>query len=475
LQAFPVNGKLAISGNPVPPAPMQLLNNISLARALRATLCLQLLFASVYSNAQTCSDPVNVIYGITNAGSIHEIDVNTGIASVAINPAYPGNAPDQSNGLAYNSTNGKFYYFKRIPSSTITEFVSFDPATNAYSILANPSTTNSVYSGLITNDGSGYYCWDTQGTLFYYNIANNTWTTITSNIVDQFGKDVDSIIRLHYSGDGAIDGNGNLWMLPSSSSKYGLFRLNFPLPTTTVASITVQQVAAMTNHPSTFVGISFNSTGQIFMCTSAGNLYRLEDNLSLTSMSTFSTNMADLTSCNFPLAVLAGTDYHFTASLVNDRVDLAWKPSRQSSVIYTLERSADNRNWLTIAKGSDLNFAVNKISFTDAAPLYGRSFYRVKVVDAGNHISYSFIRTIELTNTRSFTIWPNPVINNLFIKNKRGKATAIVYAETGARVKSAIITSGLNNIDLKALPKGKYIVAVYAMNGNSAAFTIIKK
>ena len=154
---------------------MQRLSNIPIARLLRAAFCLQLIFTSVFTRAQTCSDPVNVIYGITNAGTIHEIDVNTGVASTAINPAYPGNVPDQSNGLAYNSVNGKFYYFKRIPSSSITEFVSFDPATNAYSVLTNPSTTYSVYSGSITNDGSGYYCWDTQGRLFYYNILNNTW------------------------------------------------------------------------------------------------------------------------------------------------------------------------------------------------------------------------------------------------------------------------------------------------------------
>ena len=454
---------------------MQRLSNIPIARLLRAAFCLQLIFTSVFTRAQTCSDPVNVIYGITNAGTIHEIDVNTGVASTAINPAYPGNVPDQSNGLAYNSVNGKFYYFKRIPSSSITEFVSFDPATNAYSVLTNPSTTYSVYSGSITNDGSGYYCWDTQGRLFYYNILNNTWTTITSNIKDQYGKDVDSIIRLHYSGDGAVDGNGNLWILPSSTTRYGLFRLNFPLPTSPVASITVQQIIPMTVPAATFVGIAFNSTGQIFMCTSAGHLYRLEDDLSLTLVSTLSTNMADLTSCNFPMAILAGTDYHFTASLVNDKVNLAWTPSQQGSVVYILQRSADNRKWATIAQGSDLRFTVNKISFTDATPIHGRNFYRIKIVDAANHISYSLVRTIEINSSRSFTIWPNPAVNDFFVNNKGGKATVMIYAETGARVKSTIITSGLNNIDVKTLSKGKYIVTIYPMNGHSASFTIIKK
>jgi hypothetical protein len=439
-------------------------------------LCLQLLVAYIYSDAQTCSDPVNVIYGVTNAGTIHAIDVNTGVASAAINPAYPGNAPDQSNGLAYNSTNGKFYYFNRIPSSTIIEFVSFDPATNSYTLLSNPSTTNAVYSGSITNDGTGYYCWDTQGTLFYYDIVNNTWTTITSDIKDQYGKDVDSIIRLHYSGDGAIDGNGNLWILPSGNSKYGLFRLNFPLPTTAVASITVDEVVPMTANPATFVGISFNSTGQIFMSTSPGSLYRLEDNLSLTLMSTLSTSMADLTSCNFPLAVLASADYNFTATMTNGKVKLAWKaPQQQGSLVYTLERSGDSRNWTALASGSDLTLTLNKVSFIDAVPLKGRNFYRIKIEDGRNRTAYSIVRTVEINKASNFTIWPNPVHHYLFIRNGGEESVITIFNEAGFRIRSAKITSGLNYIDASTLVRGNYIVTIHSKNGNSESFRILKK
>src|SRR5688572_9483972 len=257
---------------------MRTLKLISFAN-LRVLLCIPFLIIFFDAGAQVCSDPENVIYGLTNAGNIHAIDVNTGTADAALNPAYTGNAPDQSNGLGYNPVNGKFYYFKRIPSSTIIEFVSFDPATNTYEALSSPATTNDVFSGSIPADGLGYYCWDTQGRLFYYRISNNTWTTITSNIVDQFGKDVDSIIRANTSGDGAIDGHGNLWFLPSGNASYGLFRTTGPLPTTAIAILTVEEVVAMTPPPSRFVGISFTLSGQIFMIASNDGIYRLEDNL----------------------------------------------------------------------------------------------------------------------------------------------------------------------------------------------------
>jgi hypothetical protein len=51
---------------------------------------------------------------------------------------------------------------------------------------------------------------------------------------------------------------------------------------------------------------------------------------------------------------------------------------------------------------------------------------------------------------------------------------AIVYSETGSRIRSAIITSGLNNIDLKTLPTGKYVITIYSHN-TSASFKIVKK
>src|SRR5580700_7592900 len=107
------------------------------------------------SQAQICLDPVNIVYGMTNAGVIYPINVNTGAAGSAINPAYPGNAPSSSNAIGYNSHNGNFYYFKRNYGASPQEFVSFSPATNTYTILASSPVTGTVNSGCVTTDGKG--------------------------------------------------------------------------------------------------------------------------------------------------------------------------------------------------------------------------------------------------------------------------------------------------------------------------------
>jgi hypothetical protein len=186
--------------------------------------------------------------------------------------------------------------------------------------------------------------------------------------------------------------------------------------------------------------------------------------------------MGDLTSCNFPLAILAAADYNFTASVINGNVKLSWKPSQQQgSFVYTLERSADNRNWRAIAKGSDLSFSINKISFTDATPLQGKNFYRVKVTGTGNQTNYSMVRTVEFNKETNFSVWPNPVVNELFIRNGDSNAVLTIFNETGSRIRYTKITSGFNNIDLRSLPKGNYFLTIHTPGGNFSSFKIIKK
>ena len=121
--------------------------------------------------------------------------------------------------------NSTFYYFNVNPGSGGTQkFVSY--AYNAllnswsYSTLAASPTTATVHAGCVSFNGLGYYCTDVNGKLYYYNILLNTWTTITSNIVDQFGNSVSTEIQNQNSGDMAIDGLGNLWIVTSSGSNW---------------------------------------------------------------------------------------------------------------------------------------------------------------------------------------------------------------------------------------------------------------
>ena len=238
---------------------------------------------SVKIEAQLCSNPTDSVYGlnsITGSGSGQIISINindAGTATVGSPAATSANA----NGIGFSQVNGRFYFFNQCGSGTV-EFVSFDPISGSKITLSNPPlfpASQKVRSGTVTQGGSGYYFIFpgataamgypvTNPALYYYNIGAGTWTLITQSFLDISGNPVTPIRTLN-SGDIAFDGNDNLWILSSNAANYALYRLNAPLPTTAVASVTVDTIIAQTATPGgvSFTGIAFNSEGNLYLST----------------------------------------------------------------------------------------------------------------------------------------------------------------------------------------------------------------
>jgi len=213
------------------------------------------------SSAKVCSS--SVIYSLSNAGGIYPITVSNASVGSMVNTTSYGSSTS-ANSIGYNTSNGLFYYFQVALSGT-KQFVSYNPSTNAYATLAPSPIAATVNRGCVSFDGKGYYCLDVNGNLYYYNIPSNTWALICSTFKDQYNNNVTSTFSSESSGDMAIDGLGNLWIVASNSSNWSLYELFAPLPTTSVASITVQRLVAPTTATPTgaagFVGIAFSSTG----------------------------------------------------------------------------------------------------------------------------------------------------------------------------------------------------------------------
>jgi hypothetical protein len=440
------------------------------------------------ADAQICTDPVNVIYGMTNSGFIYPINVNTGNVGTAINPAYPGNAPSGANAIGYNFINGKFYYFKRNYPSSPQEFVSFDPIGNTYTVLATSPVTANVNSGCVNFNGTGYYCLDQNANLCYYNILTNTWTTITSAYVDASSVSLTSNLTTYSSGDIAIDGLGNLWITCSGSSKYGVYKLSAPLPTTGKPHVTLTQIVPISAMPSgvNFAGIAFSSTGQIYMSTSSGDnkLYRLESNSSLTYLSTFTSDGvgADLTSCNYPFSVLAVQWENFSATLENAKsVTLIWSVSQETNVKgYHIERSADQINWNEIGyvqiKGNGQSG--EQYNFNDNNPPGGVTYYRIAETDTDGSTRYSTIRTITLSNIANagVSVWPNPARNIVYIQTEGtdNNLKMQIFDPFGKMITMNVLHAGKNEVNISGLPAGTYFVHTQASNGESQNQKIVK-
>lgn len=345
------------------------------------------------------------IYGLSSSGQIRAFisPATSGAMGPVVNSAAYG-AGANSNSLAYNPVNGKFYYFF-IKVGVSQSFVSYDPSTNSYTALslAGYSSTETVRGG-ITPDGTGYYTININGGLEYYNIGANTWTFITNTYLDQSGNNVSSQIANASSGDVAIDGSGNLWLLSgtSTSSTYTLYKIASPLPTTAVTSVTSKIVStgALGTTPN---GIAFSAAGEIYLTNSSPNtISRLNNNLTVSAIGPVSGGSSvDLTSCAFPMNPLSDLDYgdapsSYKTSQSNDG-------PRHSPSFYNVTTSTSP---LMIGSKIDIEPSATptvNADGDDAAGVDdedGVSYFPVLPVNAG---SYSL--NVNVTNTTGLTAY----------------------------------------------------------------------
>ncbi|MBY0536720.1 MAG: T9SS type A sorting domain-containing protein [Chitinophagaceae bacterium] len=434
------------------------------------------------SIAQVCNN-ANEVYVLRSSGKVRTADISTGtVGSVDLNTS--GGSPSSANALGYNAFNNKFYYFRRIPGTgSPSEFVCFTPSTsgsgNSETLLAQNPSSSSIVSGCVSSNGAGYYCIAGDGTLYYYNIAANTWTTISNTYKLSNGTDVSSNFQ-NKSGDMAIDGNGKLWFILSSTSDYMLYKIPGTLPTSAQSYITVSEVVESTATPtsSQFAGICFNATGQIIMINASGRLYRLENNLSLTFLTTISnTNYSqDLTSCAYPNSVLPILWREFTVSVnSNNTANLNWKVDASSTEReFKVELSNDGSSWRTVTTIPPFTSTTGMRSYSMKFENLSEGIYytRIQGLDESGNTSYSVVRQFTITGTSRVRIWPNPSKNqlNLFIENNIPATTpALIFDKTGRLLSEQKVQQGKNTLNIDKLQPGTYFISIESP-GNMTPF-----
>jgi len=435
------------------------------------------------ARAQVCSSPSTTIYSLSNAGGIYPITVSNANVGTIVNSTSYGTSTS-ANGIGYNTVNGMFYYFQVALSGAKT-FVSYNPTTNIYKTLNSSTISATINRGCVSFNGTGYYGLDNSGNLYYYNIAADSWTLICSSFKDQFGNNASTVFSTESSGDIAIDGNGNLWICASNGSNWALYELMAPLPTTSVATITVKQIKALTATPAGlgFVGIAFDPTGNIYMATTT-DLYELQNTSTLVHTGTFSTAgvCGDLASCSYPYAILPVVFENFSVATGNNRsVAVSWEVSQQvNNSGYYVEQSTDGINW------SKLGFVANNVnngissfySFNDANPVSGKNYYRICQVDLDGKESYSEIKSVNIDESAAgnmISLWPNPAKDVIKIKNDFNGAVARIYSQSGAVMSEIRLQAGVNSINISNLSFGAYIVNVKGPGGKSNNQKFIKE
>ncbi len=420
-----------------------------------------------------------------DVGGIYPITSATGAVGVRINPPFGGNAPSSSNALGYNPSNGRFYFFKRNADQAPQEFVSYNPATNAYTTLASCPSTDNIKTGAVTANGQGYYCIDNSARLYFYRFTSNNWRLITSTFYDQWGTNVTATLAAHSSGDIAFDGWGDLWFLCSSTTQYGLYQFSAALPTSAVPSLTIKQKIAPTTatpNGASFAGIAFNPTGQIYLSQYGDNrLYRLNNNLTLTLMGTFTTGGVgvDLTSCIMPFAALAINEIDLKVQSRNEQeVLISWSSPNQEVKGYFIEYSSDAENWKTLAYvdnnpgASDLS----KYTYSNFLTTNGRHYYRIRQVGYDGESLYSTVKYIDVKMNDLISIGPNPTTGSFQINNSLMLFSKIsILSVSGQVLQQSTLKKGINTFNMSSYPTGTYLIRLVSDNGQSMHHKIMKE
>lgn len=436
---------------------------------------------SVQLHAQICK--TTSAYGLTGTGLIYRFNTSTGVVDSTLTTTAP-TGTSGANAMGYNPTNGKFYFWaatydstekctgpknNRTCVTTVTRpsFVSYTPGANTYQSLSvtNSPGDTTIRTGCVSADGTGYYCLDAVGVLWYYNILSNTWTAINSTWKDNTGFNLTDTVANQTSGDMAIDGYGNLWMLIAGNTQYGVYKVSAPLPTTPVASITLEQyVPYNTKNPDskTIAGIAFDLTGNIYVSSLSDSLYKMDYNRKPVYTGTFTTTNVgnDLTSCHFPTTVLQPLIplpvgfINFTGGVAStNNVFLNWVVDQNTNTqAYRVEHSMDNRRWETVGSvTSNQHTGSASYSYNHSSAVAGRHYYRIAKVDADGKILYSWIITVTLEAEVKAVIYPNPVndVVNIQLKARNAETIAIKIADLQGREVYRQNTTSFTGTDIK--------------------------
>jgi hypothetical protein len=155
----------------------------------------------------------------------------------------------------------------------------------------------------------------------------------------------------------------------------------------------------------------------------------------------------------------------FSASYVNNTVNLAWSTTNEINTShFDVERGDNATGFAIIGTVTSLNsINANSYSFKDGKPVNGIAYYRLKMVDRDGAFKYSKVVVINNAIQNKLSVYPNPGNNNVTVShaNASANATLDVVSIDGKRVLSVKLQQNATqtSVDVSALKAGTYTIA----------------
>lgn len=170
----------------------------------------------------------------------------------------------------------------------------------------------------------------------------------------------------------------------------------------------------------------------------------------------------------------------FTAQVRGAAVVLAWSTaSEKNNDRFVVERSLDGQLFQALATvpGAGTTATPTRYTSTDARPLPGRSYYRLKQIDLDGSVHYAPVVSVQVaevpaTTAAAFTAYPNPTTNCLTLDLRHlttGSTRAQLRNLAGQLVLEQTVAGGtLPQLRLETLPAGVYLLQVHTADATLA-------
>ena len=163
----------------------------------------------------------------------------------------------------------------------------------------------------------------------------------------------------------------------------------------------------------------------------------------------------------------------------NNQNLIKWVTEEESnSSFFAIEKSINGKDFAEIGRvpAAGNSSTPRNYSFTDAQPVKGANYYRLKQVDKNNAFEYSAVKKLVLSNKGlDFQLGPNPFSNQLNLTitgDTKLPLTASIVDVNGRLIsQTQLVKTTLQfkkNIDLSSIASGVYILRV---TGENVLFT----
>jgi hypothetical protein len=167
----------------------------------------------------------------------------------------------------------------------------------------------------------------------------------------------------------------------------------------------------------------------------------------------------------------------FNAEKEGSAVNISWKVGdNETGDYFVVEKSADGKNFTAIATVETSGSKGTSIYSSTDNSSAGTAYYRLKIVNRDNSVSYSKVVIVKGENENvDVRLLNNPASANLNISYKADKqinTTLKVYSISGAQVYQTKLnaSAGTNNISVpvQQLRNGSYVLVIDSIQGKKA-------